>query len=115
MKKILLFLCIGAFIACSTEPKEVLNETETPSIKNKTTTEYTYLTVQNQNSEWGYQLFKDGQLMINQQNIPAIQGNKGFSSKNDAEKIATYILEKVKKGEFPPTISVEELDSLGVL
>jgi hypothetical protein len=115
MKSILFFLCIGTFVACSTEPKEVLNETETPARKNKTASEYTFLTVQNQNSEWGYQLFKDGQLMINQQNIPAIQGNKGFSSKNDAEKIATYILEKVKKGEFPPTISVEELDSLGVL
>jgi hypothetical protein len=115
MKRILFFLCVYIFVACSNDPKEVLNNKKTTLIKNKTAPEYTYLTVQNQNSEWGYQLFKDGQLMINQQNIPAVQGNKGFSSKNDAEKIARFILEKVKKGEFPPTISVEELDSLGVL
>ena len=64
---------------------------------------------------WGYQLLKDGKLMIDQKNIPAIQGNRGFSTKEKAEVMGSFILQKVKNGGFPPTVSIEEMDSLGVL
>jgi len=64
---------------------------------------------------WGYQLLKDGKLMIDQKNIPAIQGNRGFSTNEKAELMGSFILQKVKNGGFPPTVSIEEMDSLGVL
>ena len=53
--------------------------------------------------------------MIDQKHIPAIQGEQGFTSKEKAEITGNYILRKIKNGEFPPTVSVPELDSLGVI
>lgn len=117
MKYFLNISCILVLFACTNEEaSEVKNNT--PGIEKSTqkiNPEYTVLTVENSTSDWGYQLLKDGQLMIDQKHIPAIQGNRGFATKELAEKTANYILEKIKKGEFPPTVSVEELDSLDVL
>jgi hypothetical protein len=64
---------------------------------------------------WGYKIFDNGTLFINQPHIPAIQGNKGFSSKEKAEITANFAILKMEQGFVPPTISPEELDSLGVL
>jgi len=98
---------------------ETKNEdSEVSKNESKTTsTEPVYLifTIETEGIGWGYQILKDGKLMINQDHMPAVEGNKGFSSKEDAEKTANFMLEKIKKGIFPPTISIEELDSLEVL
>jgi len=64
---------------------------------------------------WGYQIFNNGNLFINQPHIPSIQGNNGFKDKGKAIKTAEYIIFKLEHNLFPPTISPEELDSLGVL
>ena len=64
---------------------------------------------------WGYQIMNWGALYINQPHIPAIQGNKGFDDKDKAIKTAAYIIYKLENNMFPPTISPQELDSLGVL
>jgi hypothetical protein len=66
-------------------------------------------------NEFGYKILKDGKMIINQMNIPAVQGNKGFPSQESAMKTGELMLNKIKKGVFPPTISKEELDSLGVI
>jgi hypothetical protein len=64
---------------------------------------------------FGYQIMDGtGKLIINQPSIPAIQGNKGFSSESDARKAAEFVIQKIDKGVFPPTFSVAELDSLGL-
>ncbi len=64
---------------------------------------------------WGYQIFNGSTLLINQTHIPAIQGLKGFETKEKAIIAAEYILDEVKNGKFPPTVTVEILDSLKVL
>ena len=94
--------------------KEEIYDTKVP-LKNNTDNEFSIVTIENQDATWGYQLLKDGKLMIDQKNIPAIQGNRGFSTKQNAEIMGNFILEKVKNGGFPPTVSIEEMDSLGVL
>lgn len=63
---------------------------------------------------FGYQLFENQKLIIDQQSIPAIQGNQAFQTYEAAEKCAVFCLEKIKKGIFPPTITIEELNSLGI-
>jgi hypothetical protein len=103
-------------VACSEKPSkssedEINGDTNTTLASEK----YEVITTENPDQSFGYQILKDGKLMIDQKNIPAIQGNRGFSSKSDAEKIANFAIDKIKKGAFPPTISVEELDSLGVI
>ena len=64
---------------------------------------------------FGFDIFKDNQLMIHQPTIPAIQGSKGFQSEEQAQKTADLMLSKLQKGMMPPAISMEDLDSLGIL
>ena len=53
--------------------------------------------------------------MIHQTSAPALPGNKGFKTKADATKVALLVIEKIKKGEMPPTISIDEMKKLGVI
>ena len=77
--------------------------------------EFTVITIEYPNIGWGYQILQDGKLAIDQKHIPVIQGYKGFSSKEKAEKTGNFIVEKMKNGIFPPTLTEKELDSLAVL
>ena len=63
---------------------------------------------------FGFDIFQDGKMMIHQNSIPAIQGNKAFATEEEAKAVGALMLFKVSKGIMPPTISVEDLDSLGV-
>ena len=62
-----------------------------------------------------YDVFADGRLMIHQTSVPALPGNEGFKTKKDATKIALLVIEKIKKGEMPPTISIDEMKKLKVI
>jgi hypothetical protein len=64
--------------------------------------------------EFGYYIMVDGKMYIEQKTIPALQGIHGFASKEDAEKIAKLVIEKMKKGEIPPQVTEEELRNLKV-
>ncbi len=62
---------------------------------------------------WGYQIYKQGILYINQKYIPAIPGKKAFASKEDAEKVGEIVKKKVINLEIPH-ISTQTLDSLKI-
>ena len=66
-------------------------------------------------SAWGYDIYMNGKLIVHQPHIPAIAGTKGFSSEEDARKTAALMALKIKNNIMPPTVSVKELDSLGIL
>lgn len=63
---------------------------------------------------YGFDIYRDGKMMIHQNSIPAIQGNIAFATEEEAKAVAALMLYKVSKGIMPPTVSVEDLDSLGV-
>lgn len=102
-------------LACSQSSSNSENDSQEEMNATSSSEKYEVITTENPDQSFGYQILKDGKLMIDQKNIPAIQGNKGFSSKKDAVTTANFAIDKIKKGAFPPTISVEELDSLGIL
>jgi hypothetical protein len=64
---------------------------------------------------WGYDILLNGEPHIHQPHIPAVSGNQGFKSEAAARKAANLIVWKMKHNIMPPSISTEELDSLGVL
>jgi Domain of unknown function (DUF4907) len=64
---------------------------------------------------YGYDVLADGRLMIRQTSAPALPGNEGFKTKEDASKVALLVIEKIKKGEMPPTISIDEMKQLNVI
>jgi hypothetical protein len=88
------------------------NKVKTPILKKS---DWTYKVSMISEGNWGYQLFENGTMVINQTSIPAVQGTLGFETKEKAERTARFVLEKVNRGEFPPTVSREELESLNVL
>ena len=53
--------------------------------------------------------------MIHQTSTPALPGGEGVKTKEDAIKVALLVIEKVKKAEMPPTISITELKTLNVI
>jgi Domain of unknown function (DUF4907) len=79
-------------------------------------TKLTYKVVDAPRYTYGYDIFADdGKLLIHQTSIPALPGNDGFQTKEDAIKIALLVIEKIRKGEMPPTISIQEMKQLNAL
>lgn len=103
-------------IGCSTESTQ--QKEKDPNLSEQITDQKvakSYKVIFTEEVGWGYQIFDGNKLMINQKHIPAVQGLKGFETKEKAEKTAQFVLDQVEAGIFPPTITTEILDSLGVL
>ncbi|WP_070136954.1 DUF4907 domain-containing protein [Crocinitomix algicola] len=76
---------------------------------------YNMETFENDDQSWGYNILRENQLFIHQPHIPAISGKNGFKSEKEANIVGHFVLTKINKGFIPPTITINELDSLGVL
>jgi hypothetical protein len=62
---------------------------------------------------WGYNVLADNKVYIKQEFIPAVPGKLGFKSADDALQVGNLVVKKISLNQ-PPTISVKELDSLGI-
>jgi hypothetical protein len=78
-------------------------------------TKLTYKVMDAPKHTYGYDVFGDGRLMIHQTSAPALPGNEGFKTKEDATKVAVLVIDKIRKGEMPPTISIDEMKKLNVI
>lgn len=75
---------------------------------------YQYSIVSLANKGFGYHIKHNNKIVIRQETIPAIQGNKAFATKADAEKCARLVVKKLAaKGDLP-SISKEELIQLNI-
>lgn len=52
---------------------------------------------------------------IRQTHKPSLPGIKGFDTKEQAQKVADFVVNKIKTKGFPPTVTPEELAKLGVV
>lgn len=73
-----------------------------------------YTLTGNATQGYGYDVMVNGSLLVHQRTVPCVKGNKGFSSKKDAAKVAALVAEKVKKGIMPPQVTIKEMRSLGI-
>lgn len=78
------------------------------------TKSYHYKVFTSANGTYGYDIFTGPRKLIHQATIPGQPGNKGFTRKNSAGKVATLVMSKLQKNIFPPTVSTAELKQLGV-
>ena len=130
MKFIVLIILVLVFVSCedaankknpenspknSTKNEELTlkDKPKEDEIPEKNTSVYQVRTVENA-SGWGYEVWKDGAMVIKQEHIPAVQGIRAFSSQEQAQKAAEIIKAKLDQGIFPPTMSMAELQSIGV-
>ncbi len=74
-----------------------------------------YKIIKGQNNSWGYDILIDNKPYIHQTTIPSQAGLNGFKTKKDAEKVAKRVIEKIKNGENPPTITKIELINLKII
>jgi hypothetical protein len=64
---------------------------------------------------FGYDILLYGKPLVHQQNIPGLPGNEGFTTKERAQKVADFVVKKIRKNEMPPTVSIEDLNNMDVL
>lgn len=61
---------------------------------------------------WGYAIAYKNQPVIYQPTVPARPGQQGFATEAFARRVGTLALQKIRRRQFPPTITPTELDSL---
>lgn len=67
------------------------------------------------NKTFGYEISVNGKTFVRQPNIPALPGNDGFTTQKSAHKVADFVIKKIRNNEMPPTVTVEDLQKMGVL
>ena len=101
--------------APSAPPKPDSSAAKFPAASAYANAKLTYKIIDAPKHTYGYDVFADGRLMIHQTSVPALPSNEGFQTKEDATKVALLVIAKIKKGEMPPTISIDEMKHLKVI
>ncbi|MEO5674559.1 MAG: DUF4907 domain-containing protein [Chitinophagales bacterium] len=108
-----LFQCITItmlFAQTPSTPTQADNSaTQFPVAGANANTNLTYKIIDAPNGTFSYDVYAEGRLMIHQTSVPGLPGNEGFKTKEDASKVAMLVIEKIRKGEMPPTISIDEM------
>ena len=116
MKKLLFcFIVICTSLSLSAQSKMPPQKGNAKSVEKAQVGNYTYTIIPGINKTWGYNILVEKRLYIHQPSIPGLPGNEGFKTKAAAEKVAKLVIEKIKKGEMPPTVLIEEMKKLKVL
>lgn len=114
MKKIFLLLCLIYIASLTFVQTQGNTNNKNVIINNQIKTDSVSITTFKTGNTWGYDIFLKGKLYIHQPNIPAVQGTSGFITEEYAMKTAELVVFKIKHNIIPPTVTVYELDSLGV-
>lgn len=99
------------FLLCSCYAKQ--EEKATPVIRKDA---YSCLAVQQDGRDtgaWGYVIFHNDKLMIQQFTIPALEGNQPFAGREQAVLVGNLVAEKLNHARHPG-VTKKELDSLGI-
>jgi hypothetical protein len=117
MKYLLLFFTVTLSLTLNAQTKQV----QLPAVAKPTSTKtqknanYTYTIISAPNKTWGYDILMEKRLFIHQTSVPGLPGNEGFKTMTNAEKVAKLVIEKLKKGEMPPTVTIDEMKKFRVL
>ena len=113
IKSITILLIAITIIACNNSSNQNKTAENTPS-KPKLDLNLSDSTYQTEVG-WGYDIKMNGKTYIHQPHIPSVGGNQGFSSQDKAQKAAAFVKYKIENNIMPPSVSPNELDSIGVL
>ena len=109
-------LLISVFFLKTTVSADQAADTVAGNQKNPyANAELTIKIIPSTNHTFGYDILLYGRPLVHQPSIPGLPGNDGFTTKEKAQKVAELVLKKIRNNEMPPTVTIEELNSLGVL
>lgn len=74
----------------------------------------TYVIINSEQNTFGYDILNHNRPMIHQPSIPGMRGNKGFTTKKDAAKVAKLVIKKIHKNIMPPSVTMQELKHLKI-
>jgi len=66
-------------------------------------------------NSFGYEIIVDERIYIHQPSIPSLPGNMGFPNEANAQKVADLVVQKIRRQEIPPTITIQDLKRLRIL
>jgi len=119
MKKIIIiFASISLLVGCwflwhkTAQPKEdMIIQEENPYVD----ADIKAVIISSENNTFGYDVYLHDAVLIHQPSRPGLPGNAGFATENDAMKVAKLVIKKIRNNEMPPTVTMQELQELGVL
>lgn len=108
------------FIACTNGQKNSNNQSDTLYSSTDRVNSYDKATIKIvtyalADGGFGYAIYIDDVQVIDQPSIPSLPGNRGFATLKQAQKAGEFVVSKIRKNKMPPTVTPQELDSLGVL
>ncbi len=116
MKKLIVLVLFAiSALGASAQGQAPTNTSNQQTANQYANSKFEYGVIDAPNKTFGYEISADGKVLIRQNSIPGMPGTEGFRTKNDAQKVARLAITKIQKGEFPPTISNEELKKLNVI
>lgn len=117
MGKTYLFMAMAMicfFVSKAQQPEIKPGNPEFPKADEYNGSNLTYKIIPGAEKSFGYDILSNGKLLIHQPVRPGLPGNKGFATKKDAAGVAELVIEKIRNGEMPPTVSEEEMKKLKV-
>jgi hypothetical protein len=67
------------------------------------------------NNTFGYDILLYGRPLVYQPTIPGLPGNEGFTAQERALTVADFMVKKVRENKMPSTVTMEDLNTVGVL
>jgi chitinase len=108
--KTLIFFSVLLLVNCASKEKK---EHKPKQSEQKTSKDQMqYITFQNADGTFGYDILSAGKLLIHQPNIPALPGNAGFYNEDDAVKTANLVIQKINAGIMPPSVTEAEIQGI---
>ncbi|MBN8684724.1 MAG: DUF4907 domain-containing protein [Chitinophagales bacterium] len=83
-------------------------QTATDSLRVSADAELSWMLIQAPENTYGYMILMDGNLLIWQENQPGKPGTLGFKYKENAARVAEFIISKLRRNELPPSVKEED-------
>jgi hypothetical protein len=113
------FFSILCIAACHTEtslsPGNSVTQLKKQSNNPYASAEIATKIIPSVNNTFGYDILLYGRPFVHQPNIPGLPGNEGFATQERAQGVADLVKKKIRNNEMPPTVTIEELNTMGVL
>ena len=106
--------CVGVLIASAQQRPSGEVRFHTSSAK-YTQGKFDIQPIPSEANTWGFVIYKDGKLFIRQPSIPALPGNRGFTTQAKALKAGQLMVDKIRNGQMPPSLTKEEMQKANLL